>query len=46
MNNTLNNKQSINLYSQSQFHYNHKINEHILKTLYQKSVRLADPTKK
>ena len=31
--NTLNDKQSINLYYKNQFHSNYKIDEHVLKTL-------------
>ena len=34
--NTLNYKQSINLYYENQFHNNYKIDEHVLKNLIQK----------
>ena len=44
--NTLNHKQSINLYYKNQFHSNYKIDEHILKNLIPKSILSTDLTKK
>ena len=49
MDNTLNYKQSINLYCKTQFYSNHKIDEYILKTLSKKkkkNVLFTNPTKK
>ena len=44
--NTLNHKQSINLYYKKQFYRNCKIDEHVLKNLIRKNVLPTDPTKK
>ena len=46
INNTLNHKQSINLYCKNQFHSNYKIDEHILKKLIPKNILPTNPTKK
>ena len=43
--NTLNQKQSINIYNKNQFHNNHRINEHILKIWSKNNVLLTGPTK-